>query len=162
VVRPALAAARGLAYFRRRSVWEKPMSDDILDPHSALIYIMVLISAADSNMTDREMKRIGDQVTNLPVFADFDPEKLVPLAEECAGHLAREGGLDQVMDLIVASLPARLSETAYAIACEIAAADLHVEQEELQLLQHLRDRLELDRLVAAAIERAVRARHATA
>jgi tellurite resistance protein len=135
------------------------MNDDILNPHSALIYIMVLVSAADSNMTDRELRRIGDQVQNLPVFADFDAEDLVPIAEECAAALNQPGGLDQVMDLIVASLPARLSETAYALACEIAAADLHLEQEELRLLQQLRDALQLDRLIAAALERGVRARH---
>ena len=73
----------------------------------------------------------------------------------------QRGGLNQVLDLIVASLPAKLSETAYAIECEIAAADLHVEQEELQLLQQLRYSLDLDRLTAAAIERGVRARHTT-
>ena len=137
------------------------MNDDLLNPHSALIYIMVLISAADNNMTDRELKRIGEQVRNLPVFLDFDEEELVPLAEERAAKLGEQGGLDQVLDLIIASLPARLSETAYAIACEIAAADLHVEQEELRLLQQLRDSLDLDRLTAAAIERGVRARHTT-
>ena len=137
------------------------MTDGLLNPHSALIYIMVLISAADNNMTDRELKRIGEQVRNLPVFLDFDEEELVPLAEECAAKLGEPGGLDRVLDLIIAALPAKLSETAYAIACEIAAADLHVEQEELRLLQQLRDSLDLDRLIAAAIERGVRARHPT-
>ncbi len=137
------------------------MTDGLLNPHTALIYIMVLISAADNNMTDRELKRIGEQVRNLPVFLDFDEEEPVPLAEECAAKLGEPGGLDRVLDLIIASLPARLSETAYAIACEIAAADLHVEQEELRLLQQLRDSLDLDRLIAAAIERGVRARHTT-
>ncbi len=137
------------------------MTDGLLNPHTALIYIMVLISAADNNMTDRELKRIGEQVRNLPVFLVFDEEEPVPLAEECAAKLGEPGGLDRVLDLIIASLPARLSETAYAIACEIAAADLHVEQEELRLLQQLRDSLDLDRLIAAAIERGVRARHTT-
>ena len=140
---------------------ELSMTDGLLNLHSALIYIMVLISAADNNMTDRELKRIGEQVRNLPVFLDFDEEELVPLAEECAAKLGEPGGLDRVLDLIIASLPAKLSETAYAIACEIAAADLHVEQEELRLLQQLRDSLDLDRLIAAAIERGVRARHTT-
>ncbi len=137
------------------------MNDDLLNPHSALIYIMVLVSAADNKMTDRELKQIGEQVRNLPIFQGFNEEKLIPLSEDCAKMLSAPGGLDQVLDLIVASLPAKLSETAYAIACEIAAADLHVEQEELQLLQQLRYRLDLDRLTAAAIERGVRARHTT-
>ena len=137
------------------------MNDDLLNPHSALIYIMVLVSAADNKMTDRELMQIGEQVRNLPIFQGFDEEELVPLSEDCAKKLSAPGGLNQVLDLIVASLPAKLSETAYAIACEIAAADLHVEQEELQLLQQLRYSLDLDRLTAAAIERGVQARHTT-
>ena len=138
------------------------MSDEIPSPQRALIYVMVVMAAADREMTDRELKRIGDQVRNLPVFADFDERELVPSTEECAAQLGREGGLDRFLDVVVGSLPEGLVETAYALACEIAAADLKVEQEELRLLRILRDRLGVDRLVASAIERAVRARHATA
>ena len=137
------------------------MSDEILSPQEALIYIMVVMAAADREMTDRELKRIGDQVRNLPVFADFDERDLVPSTEECAAQLGREGGLDRFLDLVVRSLPSNLTETAYALACEIAAADLRLQQEELRLLQILRDRLGLDRLIASAIERTVRARHTT-
>ena len=60
------------------------MSDDILNPHTALVYIMVLTSAADRDMTDQELLRIGDIINTLPVFEAFDQEQLVPLAEECA------------------------------------------------------------------------------
>ena len=137
------------------------MSDETLSPQRALIYIMVVMAAADREMTDRELKRIGDQVRNLPAFAEFDESELVPSAEECASQLGREGGLDRFLDIVVDSLPAKFTETAYALACEIAAADLKVQQEELRLLQILRDRLGVDRLVASAIERAVRARHST-
>lgn len=137
------------------------MSDELLSPHDALIYIMVLVSAADADMTDHELQRMGSLVRNLPVFADFDDEELVPVSQRCAAILGRDGGLDQVMDLIVASLPANLSETAYAVACDMAAVDLHVGQEELRLLEMLRHQLDLDRLVAAAIERGARARHVT-
>ena len=57
------------------------------------------------------------------------------------------------------ALPPRLRETGYALAVEIAAADLSVGAEELRLLQLLRDTLDIDKLVAAAIERGARARH---
>ena len=137
------------------------MSDDTLSPQRALIYIMVVMAAADREMTDRELKRIGDQVRNLPVFAEFDESELVASAEECASQLGRHGGLDRFLDTIIGSLPSNLVETGYALACEIAAADLKVEQEELRLLRILRDRLGVDALVASAVERAVRARHAT-
>jgi len=43
----------------------------------------------------------------------------------------------------------------------VAAADGKASQEELRLLEMIRDRLDIGRLPAAAIERAARARHAT-
>ena len=135
------------------------MSDEVLDPQRALIHIMVIMAAADREMTDRELKRIGDQVRNLPAFADFDERELAHTAEDCASSLGRAGGLDRFLDVVVGALPEHLVETAYALACEIAAADLHVQREELRLLRILRDRLGVDPLVASAIERAVRARH---
>ena len=137
------------------------MNDNGLSPQKALIYVMVVTAAADRDMTDRELKRIGDQVRNLPVFTGFDQNELISSAEECAAQLGREGGLDRFLDLIAGSLPSHLVETGYALACEIAAADLYVQHEETRLLQLLRDRLGVDRLVASAIERTVKARHTT-
>ncbi len=128
--------------------------------HEALIYAMVTLSAVDRKMTDRELAKIGDVVRGLPMFRDFDPEKLVPTAEACGAILQEKDGLDRVLGMI-AALPTRLHETAYALAVEVAAADLHVEQEELRFLQILRDRLELDSLTIAAIERSARARYRT-
>jgi hypothetical protein len=57
------------------------------------------------------------------------------------------------------SLPDPMRETAYALACEIAAADRHIEQEEIRLLEILRHKLDIVRLVAAVIERGVQARY---
>ncbi len=50
-----------------------------------------------------------------------------------------------------------MRETAYAVACDIAAADGKVSEEETRLLEMIRDGLEIDRLVAVAIERGARA-----
>jgi hypothetical protein len=63
--------------------------------------------------------------------------------------------------VIANTLVPRLYETAYALAVEVAAADLHVEQEELRFLQLLRDRLDLDKLTVAAIEHGARVRYRT-
>ncbi len=131
----------------------------IVPEHEALIYAMVTLSAADRTMTDRELKKIGDVVQTLPVFAEFDRAQLIAVAEKCGTLLQAEDGLDRILDIIATSLAPRLHETAYALAVEVAAADLHVEQEELRFLQMLRDRLELDRLVVAAIERSARIRY---
>jgi tellurite resistance protein len=119
---------------------------------------MVTMSAVDSNMTDKELQRIGHMVKNLPVFRDYDLEKLVPASERCGEALGREDGLESILKE-AAKLPAALHETAYALAVEVAAADLEVKQEELRFLDMLRDALGLDKLVCAAIERGARARH---
>jgi hypothetical protein len=66
--------------------------------------------------------------------------------------------LDRVLDALSQAVPERLRETAYALACEIAAADNRVTQEEARILELLRHRLGLGRLVSAAIERGARAR----
>jgi tellurite resistance protein len=129
--------------------------------HEALIYAMVTLSAADRTMTDHELMKIGDIVRTLPVFNDFENERLVATAEACGALLQGDDGLDAVLSLIAASLPERLHDTAYALAVEVAAADLHVEQEELRFLQLLRDSLNLDKLTVAAIERGAQARYRT-
>jgi tellurite resistance protein len=131
----------------------------MIDHHEALIYTMVLISAADQNMTDAELHTIGELVNHLPVFRDFDRGKLVSVAQDCAAVLDDEDGLNKAIELIKSSLPAKLRETAYALACDVAAAGGRVSQEELRLLEMFRHRLEVDRLTAAAIERGVRARY---
>jgi len=134
------------------------MSDKI-SPHEALIYAMVTISAVDSSMTDSELKTIGDIVQTLPVFRGFDIDNLVTVSQACGSRLSEDGGLKTTLDLIRESLPEKLRETAYALAVEVAASDLTVEQEELRFLQMLRDALELDKLTIAAIERGARARY---
>ena len=132
-----------------------------LSPHDALIYIMVTMSAVDRDMTDKETLRIGQLVQNLPAFVDFDIEQLVHSAEACGKILAKEDGLDQILSDISRNLPEKLYETGYALAVEIAAADLNIKEEELRFLQLLRDALDLEPLICAAIERGARARHHT-
>ena len=129
---------------------------------TALIYTMVLVSAADGEMSDAELAAIGEIVRTLPAFCDFNHDLLTGVAEDCAELLAADDGLETVLGVIARSLPERLRETAYVLACDVAAADLVADQEELRLLEMLRNHCDIDRLAAAAIERATRARHATA
>jgi tellurite resistance protein len=127
--------------------------------HEALIYVMVTMSAVDRTMTDPELARIGEIVSNLPVFSDFDQDRLVKTAEACGEIMSVDGGLDQVLVLIRDSVPKKLHETAYAVALEIAAADRAVKPEEIRLLEMLSNALDLDRLTTSAIERGIRARN---
>lgn len=133
----------------------------MINHHAALIYTMVLVSAADRDMTDNELETIGDIISHWPVFHDYDRESLPSTAEACANLLRDEDGLDKAITAICEGLPEKLHETAYALACDVAAADGRASQEELRLLEILRHRLDLGRLEAAAIERGTRARHLT-
>jgi tellurite resistance protein len=130
-----------------------------LNHHGALVFVMVTISAVDRTMTDAELARIGELVSHLPVFADFDQEKLVKTAEACGEILSVDGGLDRVLAAVRSALPKKLRETAYAVALEVAAADMEVRPEEMRFLEMLGDALELDTLTTAAIERGIRARN---
>lgn len=132
----------------------------MIDYQTALIYTMVLMSAADRDMTDAELRTIGEIVRYLPIFRGYDTDHLTEVAGECAQLLGDSDGLERAFELIKEALPAKLRETAYALACDVAAADGHASQEELRLLELMRHTLELDRLAAAAIERGARARHA--
>ena len=125
---------------------------------TALIYTMVLMSAADRDMRDSELYSIGEIVRTLPVFEGFDIDGLPRAAEDCAALLGSDRGMDTVVELARDALSPNLRETAYALACDIAAADGRVSPEEARLLELLRHRFDIDRLTAAAIERGARAR----
>jgi len=98
-------------------------------------------------------------VAHLPVFRDYDRSKIASTAAGCIDLLSKENGLDRLIKDIKAGLPEKLRETAYALACDVAAADGKVTQEEARLLELLRFGLGIGRLPAAAIERGARARH---
>ena len=133
----------------------------MLDHHRALIYTMVIVSAADSEMPDAELRIIGDIVEDLPVFRDFDKRELPRLLNDCTQLMSSENGLEETLEAIKTALPAKLRETAYVIACDLVAVDGEASREERRILVLIRDRLKIDRLIAAAIERSARARFQT-
>jgi tellurite resistance protein len=129
-----------------------------LNHHEALIYVMVAMAAVDRKMTDAEFQRIGQMVSHLPIFADFDSDKLVDTARQCGQMLSNSGGLDDTLTQIGQGIPDKLRATAYALAVEVAAADFQVKPEELRFLALLGEELKLDKLTMAAIERGAKAR----
>ena len=141
---------------------EPPMSSPVakLKPsvQDIMVYVMVATSAADGRMSDPELKSIGIHVQSLPVFEGYGDDDFMAAVRDCTQHLDAEDGLDTIIQM-AAGLPQRLQETAYALAVDVAAADLMVAPEEVRLLQMMRDELRLDRLATAAIERGAKARH---
>ena len=134
------------------------MSDRV-SPEDALIFVMVMASAVDNAMSDRELTRIGQLIEILPVFTNFEPGRLIPVSQRCADILSGPEGLDIALEIIRDALPERLYDTAYALAVEVAAVDMRINADEVRLLQLLRDRFKLDRLICAALERSALARY---
>ena len=126
--------------------------------HAALIYVMVVVSAADGHMSDGELRTIGHIVRTLPAFRGFDEHRLLAVSQECAAILQERDGLDAVLGLIKNAVPEELRETAYWLALEVALTDSHVMLEEVRIVERLRRTLEIDRLVAAGFDRAAEAR----
>lgn len=130
-----------------------------LSPQDCLVAIMMAVSAADQHIRTSELVAIQALVNHLPIFADYDTDRIKTIAQTVFDLLEEEDGLDAMFGLIRDSLPSKLGETAYALACDVAAADGLLAQQELRLLEEIRHELQIDRLHAAAIERGARARH---
>lgn len=122
---------------------------------------MIAVSASDENLRTAELVKIQSAVNNLPVFASYDIDRMNVTAQTVFDLFEQEDGLDALFGLIRDNLPERLFETAYALSCDVAAADGTLREAELRILEEIRYELEIDRLHAAAIERGARARHMT-
>ena len=77
----------------------------MIDAPTALIYTMVLVPAADSDMTDAEFQTIGSIVKQLPVFKKFELDRLPETTANCAERLGEPNRLDKLLQEIVSSLP---------------------------------------------------------
>ncbi|MHA6263493.1 tellurite resistance TerB family protein [Arenibacterium sp. CAU 1754] len=133
----------------------------VLSAQDCLVALMVAVSASDENIRTAELVKIQSSVNMLPVFAGYDIDRMNTVSQIVFDLFEQEDGLDALFGLIRDNLPERLFETAYALACDVAAADGTLAESELRLLEEMRYELVIDRLHAAAIERGARARHLT-
>ncbi len=136
-----------------------PNTSHAFEPQDALVALMIAVSASDETMRTTELLTIERIVNHLPVFRDYDQDRIAEVSRTVLSLFSEEDGLDALFGLVREALPERLYETAYALACDVGAADGTLREPELRLLEEMRYELNLDRLHAAAIERAARARH---
>ena len=136
-------------------------STTILSPQDALVAIMIAEGTSHRGVTKIEFASIIKIIEHLPIFKDYDASRVKIIAETVYDIFEEEDGLAALFGLIKVSLPEHLFETAYALACDVAAADGRLKEIELQLLREIRYELNIDRLHGAAIERGARARHLT-
>jgi len=135
--------------------------DAAMTGQDALVALMVAVSASDEEIRTAELVKISNTINHLPVFAQYDADRLPRVSKMVFDLLEQEDGLEALFGLIRDALDERLFETAYALSCDVAAADGAIEQTEGRMLEEIRYELNIDRLHAAAIERGARARHMT-
>ncbi|MGQ0564529.1 MAG: tellurite resistance TerB family protein [Gemmobacter sp.] len=130
-----------------------------LSAQDALIAVMIAVSAADEQLRTSEMVAIQRTVNHMPVFADYDSDRIRQIAQTVFDLFEEEDGLAALFGLIREGLPERLRETAYALACDAVSADGRLREVEVRMLEEVREELSIDRLHAAAIEWGARVRH---
>ena len=130
-----------------------------LSPQDALLAVMIAVSASDENMRTAELVAIQRTVNHMPVFANYDADRIRVVAQTVFDLFEEEDGIEALFGLIRDALPERLNETAYALACDVATADGSLREVELRMLEEVREELNIDRLHAAAIEWGARVRH---
>ena len=137
------------------------LEDAPMTAQDSLAALMIAVSASDEDIRTAELVKINNAINNLPIFADYDAERLPRVSRMVFDLLEQVDGLEALFGLIRDALPERLYETAYALSCDVAAADGLIMGAEARMLEEIREELDLDRLHAAAIERGARARHMT-
>ncbi len=128
-------------------------------PQDALVAVMIAESASDESITNSELLSITRIVDHMPIFGEYDSNRIKSVSQIVFDLFEEEDGLAALFGLIRDALPEELYETAYAMACDVAAADGRLHQGELEFMAEIRYELTIDRLHGAAIERGVRARH---
>lgn len=130
-----------------------------LSPQDALIAVMVAVSVSDETIRTSELVAIERMVNHMPIFASYDIDRIRIVAQTVYALFEEEEGIDALFGLVRDALPEKLHETAYALACDVAAADGKLREVELRMLEEVRHELNVDRLHAAAIEWGARVRH---
>ncbi len=130
-----------------------------LTSQEAIIYLMVMTSAADGNISEVELRTIGRVVRSFPLFDTTDEQELVQTAEACGKLMSSEDGLHKVLTAASSALPSHLAETAYTAVIDVVTADENLDLTEIRVLELVRNTLNVPDDGAAAIEHAARARH---
>ena len=130
-------------------------------PGDALLALMVAVSESDDRFEMSELNSIRRIMRSLPIFNDYDERRIGYVSKTVSMLTEETGGIEALFGLVGPALPSELAETAYVLACEVAVADGRIGNREFDFLGGIKDNLGIDPLVAAAIHRTVRARHAS-
>jgi hypothetical protein len=109
------------------------------DPRRFLIEAMIGAMFADGNVDKRELEVLHRQLNEHDLFAGLGADAAKTLIELASDAVQFAGSATGRVGAIAKGLPARVHRlTAYAMACEVCAADEDIAPLELQFLEALR------------------------
>ena len=76
-----------------------------LTPQDALVAIMIAVSASDEAIRTSELVTIQSIVDHLPIFDNYDPDRIRQIAQTVFDLFEVEEGLDALFGLIRDALP---------------------------------------------------------
>lgn len=121
-----------------------------LGPAEAFAAIALIAVAADGYVTDSEAQAISTTLSRMQLFRSYPGDVMRKMIERLLGILQREG-VDVLFNAALATLPAELKDTVFAVATDIVLADGEVTEEEEKLLNDLYRALEISEETAVKI-----------
>jgi hypothetical protein len=90
-----------------------------LSSQDCLVAVMIAVSASDENIRTAELMSIQAIVNHLPIFAQYDVERIKTVAAMVLDLLSEEDGLDALFGLIRDGLPDRFERNrlCYGLRC---------------------------------------------
>jgi len=132
------------------------------DPRRFLIEAMIGAMNADGTVDQRELDVLHRQLSEHDLFAGLSDHAARTLIELATDAVRFAGNPAARVAAIARGLPARIHRlAAYAMACEVCAADAHVAPGEVEFLEALRMAARVARHEAQAVFQAARQGHAT-
>ena len=93
-----------------------------MSPQDALIAVTFVTAISDDLMSEKEYREITATVNLLPVFKGYDTDRIDGIIDTVQAILEEDDGVESLVGLVKSALPDHLHETAYALACDVAAA----------------------------------------
>jgi uncharacterized tellurite resistance protein B-like protein len=112
------------------------------DPRRYFVEVMVAAMHADGEIDEREVQRLEHIMRSHDLFAGLAPHVAHTMVELARDAIAFSDSAEQRANVVAERLPSRSHRlAAYAMACEVIAADEVVAPTEARYLAHLRNAL---------------------
>lgn len=121
-----------------------------LDKQESFLGLIMSVVAADGHISEEEINDFNSFANKSSILRGMTGNQFTSTIDKLFKILKRDG-LDTLVDLCVAGLPAEYREGVFAICCDLLFSDGSVESEEEQLLEKLKVKLSINDSLAMKI-----------